>query len=118
MPQTSTLANERDPVPDFPSLTQHKLCDLIISAPEVYKLIKKLDSTKDPGPDEIPAVVLKDLSPELFPVLTKLFNRYLKEILLPLLSAVYPVFRNAEGRSSHYHTISLLSVISKCFEPL
>lgn len=88
MPQTSALANECDPGPDFPSRTQLKLCGLIISAPEAYRLIKKLDSTKDIGPDEIPAVVLKDLSQELFPVLTKLFNRYPKEILFPLFMEV------------------------------
>ena len=54
---------------------------------------------------------------------TELFNTYLKESWFPdcwKVSSVVPVFKNV-GESStakNYHSVSLLSVVSKIFEKL
>ena len=117
----STLDDQGCLPPDFPPLTDERLCDLKVSAGQISKLIKELDSTKATGPDSIPVVVLKHLSPELSPILAKLFNRCLKEKCFPTswkTSAVCPVFKNAGDKSapSQYRPISLLSIISKLFE--
>ena len=117
----STLDDQGCLPPEFPNLTDERLCDLKVSAGQISKLIKELDSTKATGPDSIPVVVLKHLSPELSPILAKLFNRCLKEKCFPTswkTSAVCPVFKNAGDKSapSQYRPISLLSIISKLFE--
>ena len=117
----STLDDQGCLPPDFPPLTDERLCDLKVSAGQISKLIKELDSTKATGPDSIPVVVLKHLSPELSPIFAKLFNRCLKEKCFPTswkTSAVCPVFKNAGDKSapSQYRPISLLSIISKLFE--
>ena len=107
--------------PDFPQITDEKLCESKVSAGQIAKLIKDLDSTKATGPDGIPVVVLKNLIPEISPILAKLFNCCLKDRCFPSVwktSAVCPVFKNAGEKSnpSQYRPISLLSVISKLFE--
>ena len=54
---------------------------------------------------------------------TELFSKYLKESWFPdcwKVSSVVPVFKNV-GESStakNYHSVSLLSVVSKVFEKL
>ena len=117
----STLDDLGCSPPDFPPVTDEKLCDLKVSAGQISQLIKELDSTKATGPDSIPVVVLKQLSPEISPILAKLFNRCMKEKCFPTTwktSAVCPVFKNAGDKSapSQYRPISLLSIISKLFE--
>ena len=117
----STLDDQGCLPPDFPPITDEKLCESKVTAGQIAELIKDLDSSKATGPDDIPVVVLKHLSPELSPILAKLFNRCLKEKCFPSAwktSAVCPVFKNAGEKSnpSQYRPISLLSVISKLFE--
>ena len=75
------------------------------------------------GPDSIPVIVLQMCTPELAPVLTKLFKKCIKESCFPScwkLPSVVPVFKNHGERSNagNYRPISLLPVISKVFEIL
>ena len=85
----------------------------------VKKVITNLDSSKAPGPDCIRVVVLKNCEPELSYILAKLFNKCLKESCWKV-SSVVPVFKNVGERSTakNYHSVSLLSVVSKVFEKL
>ena len=87
----------------------------------VKKVITNFDSSKVPGPDCIPVVVLENCQPELSYILAKLFNNSLKESCFPdcwKVSSVVPVFKNVGERSTakNYHPVSLLSVVSKVFE--
>ena len=89
----------------------------------VRKVIVNLDLSKASGPDCIPLVVLKNCKPELSYILAELFNKCLKESCFPdcwKVSSVVPVFKNAGQRSTakNYHSVSLLSVVSKVFEKL
>ena len=68
-------------------------------------------------------VVLKNCEPELSQILAEIFNMCLKESCFPgcwKVSSVVPVFKNVGERSTakNYHTVSLLSVVSKVFEKL
>ena len=79
----------------------------------VKKVITNLDSSKAPGPDCIPVVVLQNYEPELSYILAKLFNKCLKESCFLdcwKVSLVVPVFKNIGERSTakNYHPVSLL----------
>ena len=61
--------------------------------------------------------------PELSYILAELFNKCLKKSCFPdcwKVSSVVPVFKNVEERSTaqNYHSVSLLSVVSKASEKL
>ena len=89
----------------------------------VKKVIINLDSSKVPGSDCIPVMVLKNCEPGLSYILAKLFSICLKESCLPdcwKFSSVVPVFKNVGGRftAKNYRPVSLLSVVSKVFEKL
>ena len=75
----------------------------------VSRAIYYLDASKATGPDRVPAIVRKMCSPELSPVLAKLYNKCLAESCFPSCwksSSVVQVFKN----------ISLLPIISKIIE--
>ena len=66
---------------------------------------------------------LKNCEPELFYILTELFNKFLRESCFPdcwKVSSVVPVFKNVGERSTakNYHPVSPPSVVSKVFEKL
>ena len=89
----------------------------------VKNFIMNLDSSKVPGPDCIPVVVLKNCEPELSCILATLFNKCLKDSCFPdfwKVSSVVPVFKNVGERftAKSYLSVSLLSVVSKVFEKL
>ena len=79
----STLDDSNNPLPDFPPQTAHTIANFKVTVKEVSKLIRDLDVSKATGPDETPVVVLKNISPELSPILAKLFNRCLTEKTFP-----------------------------------
>ena len=89
----------------------------------VKKILMNLDLSKASGPDCVPVVVLKNCEPERSYILAELFNKCLKESCFPdcwkVLSVVF-VFKNVGERSAtkNYHSVSLLSVVSKVFEKL
>ena len=121
--KNSNLDDSGISLPVFPSRTNLKLHNISITPEMVKKVITNLDSSKAPGPDCIPVVVLKNCEPELSYVPAKLFNKCLKESCFPdcwKVSLVVPVFKNVGERSTakNYRPISLLSVVSKVFEKL
>ena len=117
----STLDDGFQQLPDFPSRTEQRLTSRKITARMVSHAIYDLDTCKATGPDRIPSIVLKMCSPELSPVLAKLYNKCLAESCFPSCwksSAVVPVFKNDGERSDpgKYRPISLLPIVSKIFE--
>ena len=117
------LNDDGHPLPDFPCRTEINLSNLKVTPSEVAKLIRQLDPSKAVGPDEIPVIVLKDLSAELSPILSKFFNKCIRQSCFPVFwkkSSVCPVYKNAGERcdSTKYRPISLLPIMSKFFETI
>ena len=79
----STLDDSYQLLPDFPSRTEHRLTSRKITARMVSHAIYHLDTCKATGPDRIPSIVLKMCSPELSPVLAKLYNKCLAKSCFP-----------------------------------
>ena len=103
-------------------LTQMFNCPIFFTtAKEVAKLLSSLEASKAVGSDKIPVVIIKNLIPELAPILSKLFNCYIKKgcfLQYWKKSSVCPVFKNS-GQCNDpckYPPISLLLIISKVFE--
>ena len=117
----STLDNGSQQLPDFQSLTKQRLSSMNITAKMVSHAIYDPDASKASGPYIIPAIVLKMCSPELSPVIAKLYNICLAKSCFPSCwksSPVVPVFKNDGERSApgEYHPVSLLPIISKIFK--
>ena len=112
----------RDP-PSFAMRTKDTVSTPLITVKRVSKIISCLDSSKSSGPDGIPVVVFKNLSPELSPILTKLFKKCVSVCEFPSswkVASVVPVPKKAcdSSQASSYRPISLLPIASKIFEAL
>ena len=121
--KNSNLDDSGISLPVFPSRTNLKLHNILVTPKMVKKVIMNLALPKASGPDCIPVVVLKNCEPELSFILAELFNKCLKEsrfLNCWKVSSVVPVFKNVGERSipKNYHPVSLLSVVSKVFEKL
>ena len=79
----STLDDEGHPLPEFPPRTDIDLSNLKVIPSMVAKFIRRLEPSKATGPNEIPVVVLKNLSAEFSPVLSKLFNKCIRQACFP-----------------------------------
>ena len=104
-------------LPVFPSTTNLKLHNISVTPKMIKNVTINLDLSKEPGPDCIPAVVLKNCEPELLLILAELFNKCLRNSYFQdcwKVSSVVPVFKNVGGRSTakNYCCVSLLSVVS------
>lgn len=91
----STLGDKGQLLPDFPGVSEQYVSIIFFTSRAVSKHISNIDLKKATDADNIPVVVLMYINPELFPSLSNLFNRCLKEKYVPslwkLLSAC-PIF--------------------------
>ena len=74
--KNSNLDDSGISLPVFPSKTSLKLYNISVTSKMVKKVIANLHSSKVPGLDCIPVVVLKNCEPELSYVLAELFNMF------------------------------------------
>ena len=121
--KNSSLDDGGQNPPPFPPRTGEKLSPPTITVKAVRRVINCLDSSKSSGPDGIPVIVFKQLSPELAPVLSKLFNRCVSVGEFPSswkVASVVPVPKKGSDSSqpSNYRPISLLPIAGKIFEAL
>ena len=87
---------------------------------DVSRLLANLDSSKAPGPDSVPTLVLKECASELAPSVCKLFNLSIETGIVPSewkIALVFPVHKKGKNEEvTKYRPISLLCVISKVLE--
>ena len=89
---------------------------------EIERIIRKLPNKKSSGHDNIDNVLLKELSPGLFSVLTLVFNESLQEGKFPEIFKLAEVVPLHKGKTTtvidNYRPISLLCTISKILEKI
>ena len=107
-----------------PQLNSHNnnlfLSDLILTQEAVKKKLEGLNPNKAMGPDEIPSIVLKELSSELsFPLLI-IFNKSLSEGRVPIdwkTAEVKAIFKKGDKTDpGNYRPVSLTNVVCKILE--
>ena len=77
--------------PEYP-----KINELKITVEGVEKLLRNLKVNKSPGPDDIPARILKELAHEIAPVLTHIFIQSLETGEIPedwLKANIAPIYK-------------------------
>ena len=93
-----------------------------VDAHTIYTTINKLNANKGPGPDEIPAKILKATDIIIAPHLSILFNECLKEGVYPCnfkVSLCSPIFKGGDldpDDPISYRPISILNAVNKVFE--
>jgi len=94
--------------------------DIVITQDGVHKMLQGLNVNKASGPDGISPRLLKTLSSEIAPFLTKIFQASLDTGTVPLdwrSATVAPVFKKgAKCKPSNYRPISLTCIASKLME--
>ena len=113
--------NEPPPPGSHSTVNVHKhLSHITIDSSEIKSILANLNPSKSPGPDGIPARLLKETAPQLCNSLTILFNKSLNEGLFPSQwkdCNLTPVHKSDhKDIVTNYRGIALLSIISKALE--
>ena len=95
---------------------------IIIKTKEVKSILDNLDTNKSAGPDEIPPLVIKRCSPELAPIIAKLFRSIIQTSSFPdtwKQANIHPVPKKGnKSDPNNYRPIAITSILSKTFETL
>ena len=110
-------------LPTFAPLTSNSLTDIYFSHAQIIAIIKKLDSKKANGFDNISAAMLKVCPEEVAIPLFLIFNKCLESGSFPSSAwkhaNVQPVHKkNCRQDKSNYRPISLLCICSKIYEKI
>ncbi len=86
----------------------------------VEKLLRNLKPNKASGPDNIPARILKEMSPTIAPILTTIYQKSLDSGILPsdwLKAHIVPIYKKSDRTiASNYRPVSLTSIPCKILE--
>ena len=77
--------------------------DLDITVNGVFKLLIGLNTSKAPGPDNITPRVLKELAPDIAPILTVIFNHSYQTGEVPLVwksANICPIYKKGKKKLS------------------
>ena len=114
------FTKENTTLPPEPNCNYSTMPDFTITNNGVAKLLKDLKLHKAPGPDGIPAEILKLAADEVAPALGCIFQKSLDTGTLPsdwLCANVAPIFKKGDRSvASNYRPISLTSICCKTME--
>lgn len=95
---------------------------LSLDTAEVRRTLRRVNTRKAAGPDNIPGRVLKECADQLAGVLTDIFNISLSQAVVPpclKTATIIPVPKKPTISSlNDYRPVALTSIIMKCFERL
>lgn len=104
----------------FPYNSHAQLSLVQVSALEMEDKLKLLDTSKSPGPDDVPAAVLKHCRAVIAPHLSIFFNAMTKRGIFPSnMKAGYLIPIHKGGESSmiqNYRPVVIQSALAKVFE--
>ena len=115
-----TSENNNIPPTPVPNVKVPIMPDIVITERGVEKLLSELNPQKAAGPDRIPTRLLKMMSLEISPALTKLFQMSLNTGEIPKIwkhAIVQPIFKKGDrAAAQNYRPISLTCVCCKLLE--
>ena len=118
----STINSANDPIPIDNIAIGPLLSSINIVQGDVYKLLKKLDTSKATGPDNIGNMLLKKCAPSLEGILTRMFNLSLTLGHFPnswKIAHITPIHKKGSVHDyKMYRPVSLLPCVSKVVEKL
>ena len=116
----SSVANEDTSSIPWLGPASHKMEDIVVDTDGVLKLLQQLKPHKASGPDRLPNRVLKELAPELAPILVDIFNQSLHTGTVPndwSNAMITPEFKKGNVHlPANYRPVSLTTVACKLLE--
>ena len=107
-------------VNNFTSRIESEMNPIETSVEGIGKLLREIDRKKAPGPEGIPAAVIKTLADELAPLLQVFYQKSLDEGTVPISwkkANVTPVPKKGRNlKPEDYRPISLTSIFCKIME--
>jgi hypothetical protein len=107
-------------VPDLGPSPHQKMLHPTVTQLGVQKLLASLNPNKAAGPDKLSPRFLREVSEELSPLYTRLFQKSLDDGQVPSqwkTANVSPIFKKGEKYDpANYRPVSLTAVTSKCLE--
>ena len=117
-----TYDNAQSPTPEFPSLTQEKLEDIVVTKESVEEVLISLNPNKAAGPDEVESRLLKECATELAPILCGIYRKSMDEGEVPNKwkeAHVIPIHKKGnKAIMANFRPVALTSVICKVFEKI
>ena len=108
---------DMDSMPDPLPMKYKPICDITIYPEGIQKLLSNLNPHKATGPDGISPRILKELAPELAPILSFIYQTSLNTGKLPQdwkTANISPIFKKGDRvKASNYRPVSLTSVACK-----
>ena len=111
-----------DNFPTLDCVVDTKLESIQCSTAEVLKYLQNLNANKSPGPDHIPARILKICAAELAPSISRMLNISFSTGQVPddwKIADISPIFKKGSKQSrENYRPISLTGIVCKIGEKI
>ena len=118
-----TPVEDTGTIPTLPDRSyMEPLTTIMIETDDVKKILENLKTNKAAGPDGIPPRILKELASELAPILCNIYQRSLRDGILPKVwkyGHVTPIFKKGKKvLPNNYRPVSLTSIVCRVLEKL
>ncbi len=121
-PITTKVIHDSDSFFIGVAVEQRELCELQFAEADIVAAIRTIRTTAAPGPDEFPAILLKNCESELAKPLQLLYSRSFRTGIIPEAlkkGKITPIYKKGlRAEPSNYRPVSLTSHIIKVMEKI